>query len=205
MRAASGSSATEAPSAVVPCPVLVGRSRELEVLLQALDRARAGRGGVVFVAGEAGIGKSRLAQEAIERAAERGMRVLRGRAVPGSGAAAFRPLSEALSPAALEVASARDLAPWLPALGAIVPTVSGAAAVDVTAPVRGEAVLRLLAAICGANGGVVVLEDLHWADPETVAVVEHLSDHLDRAPVVCVVTLRSEERSVARDHHGRVA
>jgi DNA-binding CsgD family transcriptional regulator/tetratricopeptide (TPR) repeat protein len=189
---------------VVPCPVLVGRSYELEVLVDALDAARTGRGGGVFVAGEAGIGKSRLVQEAISIATGRGMRVLRGRAVPGSAAAAFRPLSEALTAVAPEVASAANLTPWLPALAAIVPTVTSASPVDVTAPVRGEAVLRLLAEVCGANGGVIVLEDLHWADPETVAIVEHLSDHLDRVPVLCVVTLRSEERSVARDLLHRV-
>jgi len=67
------------------------------------------------------------------------MRVLRGRAVPGSAAPAFRPLAEALAPVASEVDASGELAPWLPALG-------------------------------------------HWSDPETVAVVERLSDNLERAP-----------------------
>jgi DNA-binding CsgD family transcriptional regulator len=205
VHASDPSAASAAASAVVPCPVLVGRSRELDVLVQGLDGVPEGAGAVVFIAGEAGIGKSRLVQETTTRAAERGMRVLRGRAVSGSATTAFRPLSEALAPVAPQVASADGLAAWLPALGAIVPTVTSAAPVEVTAPVRGEAVLRLLAEVCGTDGGVLVLEDLHWADPETIAVVEHLSDHLDRAPVLCVVTLRTEEPSDARELVDRVA
>ncbi|HEV3400182.1 MAG TPA: AAA family ATPase [Acidimicrobiales bacterium] len=192
-------------SVVVPCPVLVGRSHEVAVLAAAVDGACSGGGSVVFLFGEAGIGKSRLVQETISTAAERGARLLRGRAVPGSGAAAFRPLTEALAPVAAELGPISDLAAWLPALGAIVPTLAVADAVDVTPPVRGEAVLRLLSSVCSGRGGLLVLEDLHWADPETVAVVEHLSDNLDRAPVLCLVTVRSEEDSAARDLVRRVA
>jgi hypothetical protein len=86
--------------ATIPCPVLVGRAAELDALTAAFERARAGRGEVVYVTGEAGIGKSRLAHEIASVAEGAGARVLRGRAVPGSGAAAFRPLTEALAPIA---------------------------------------------------------------------------------------------------------
>ena len=61
--------------------------------------------------------------------------------------------------------------------------------VDSGDAVRGEAFVRTLASLCGATGGLLVLEDLHWADPDTLTVVEHLTDHLDRAPVFCVVTV----------------
>jgi DNA-binding CsgD family transcriptional regulator/tetratricopeptide (TPR) repeat protein len=197
--AGSGSGADTARSLVIPCPVLVGRSQEVEALAAALDAARSGRGGCVFVVGEAGIGKSRLAAEATRLAEKLRVRVLRGRAVPGSGGAAFRPLTEALAPVAQGVDGDSDLAPWRPALAAIVPTIATAAPVDVTAPLRGEAVLRVLSSVCRPGGGLLVLEDLHWADPETVLVVEHLSDNLSRAPVLGIVTLRSEEQSAARD------
>jgi DNA-binding CsgD family transcriptional regulator/tetratricopeptide (TPR) repeat protein len=184
--------------------MLVGRAQEVDTLGRALEDAIAGRGSVVFVAGEAGIGKSRLVGEVVALAEQRGARVLRGRAVPGSSTAAFRPLTEALAAPAAELGATGDLAPWLPALGAIVPTVAAAGPVDATAPVRGEAVLRLLASSCDPGGGVLVLEDLHWSDPETVAVLEHLTDHLARAPVLCIVTLRSEEDGAARDLLARV-
>ncbi|HEX4978507.1 MAG TPA: AAA family ATPase [Acidimicrobiales bacterium] len=198
-------SAREA-SLVVPCPVLVGRSRERDTLEQALTAACAGRGQVVFVVGEAGIGKSRLVREVSVTAQQRGCPILRGRAVPGSGGAAFAPLTEALTPAATGADLESELGPWLPALSTIVPTVAPAPVVDVTPPVRGEAVLRLLGELCRRSAaGLLVLEDMHWADPETVAVLEHLSDHLERAAVLCVATVRSEEPSAARDLVRRVA
>ena len=58
-----------------------------------------------------------------------------------------------------------------------------------------EAVLRLLCALAGDRGSVIVLEDLHWADPETVAIVEYLADNLIAEPVLCIVTLRNDARS----------
>ncbi|HVL99479.1 MAG TPA: AAA family ATPase [Egibacteraceae bacterium] len=192
---------------VVPCPVLVGRAAEVDALAAALESACAGRGGLVFVVGEAGIGKSRLVHEIVSMATSRGVLVLRGRAVPGSSATAFRPLTEALAAVVPEAVSAGgDLEMWLPVLAAVVPTVGSAGApVEASAPVRGEAVLRLLRSVAQPRGGLLVLEDLHWADPETIAVVEHLSDHLGRAPVLCVSTVRSDEHSPARDLVRRVA
>jgi DNA-binding CsgD family transcriptional regulator len=185
----------------VPCPVLVGRSAELAVLVSALEEAGGGRGSVVFLVGEAGIGKSRLVHEVVQAAVQLDLRVLRGRAVPGSESMAFRPLTESLAPFATDVAGEPELAPWLPVIGAIVPTAAPSAA-EVTAPVQGEAVIRLLAALA-PSGGLLVLEDLHWADPETLSVVDHLTDNLHRAPVLCVVTTRDED-SAARELARRV-
>src|SRR5579864_3240337 len=65
------------------CPVLVGRDAEVGRLRAALAGALAGRGGTVLVAGEAGIGKSRLVRETVAGARERGSAVLTGRAVAG--------------------------------------------------------------------------------------------------------------------------
>ena len=194
----------EHAAVTVPCPVLVGRSAELEETLSSLDQACRGQGAVMFVLGEAGIGKSRLADETAANAAERGIRVLRGRAVPGSGSAAFRPLTEALAPVTSEALTAADLGPWLPALAPILPAVGSANAIEATAAARGEAVLRLLAAASTPAGGLIVLEDLHWADAETIAIVEHLCDNLHRAPVMCLATVR-DEPSAARDLVRRVA
>jgi len=60
----------------VLCPALVGRDEEARRLRAALAAAEAGRGGAVFLAGEAGIGKSRLVREAVRAAGERGLTVL---------------------------------------------------------------------------------------------------------------------------------
>ncbi|GAA1299092.1 AAA family ATPase [Pseudonocardia xinjiangensis] len=78
---------------------LVGRDAEWQSGLAALAHLAQGQGGLLVLAGEAGIGKSRLAADLAERAAERGVAVLRGRAVPGGGAQAYRPLAGAASQA----------------------------------------------------------------------------------------------------------
>ena len=64
------------------CPVVVGRATETARLRSALAAAEGGAGGVVFLTGEAGIGKSRLAGELAAEARSRGLNVLTGRAVP---------------------------------------------------------------------------------------------------------------------------
>jgi DNA-binding NarL/FixJ family response regulator len=160
----------------------------------------------VFLVGEAGIGKSRLVHEVASMAGERGALVLHGRAVPGSSSIAFRPLTEALTALEADPDALRgyDLEPWLPGLAGVMPTVTVTGA-ELTAPVRGEALLRLLRSVCSPAGGLLVLEDLHWADAETVAIVEHFSDHLARVPVLCLATVRSGPGSPARDLVRRVA
>ena len=56
----------------------------------------------------------------------------------------------------------------------------------------GEGLLRLLRAFARGGGSLLVLEDLHWADPETLAVLEYLADNVSGEPVACVGTLRSD-------------
>src|SRR5579863_2179542 len=80
----------------VQCPVLVGRDAELRTLLDAVVDARGGHGGVVFVVGEAGIGKSRLVREMAGQARDLGAEVVAGRGVPVAAGGPYRPLAEAL-------------------------------------------------------------------------------------------------------------
>ena len=58
--------------------------------------------------------------------------------------------------------------------------------------IRGEAVLRLLRWLARPGGLMVVLEDLHWADPDTLAVLEYLGDNLGALPVLVLATSRDE-------------
>ena len=87
-------------------------------------------------------------------------------------------------------------------LRAIVPTLDGGDGTghgDHSAAVRGEAVLQLLRRLAGPGGLLLVLEDLHWADPDTLAVLEYLSDNLAAEPVLCVATCRDEPASAAAE------
>ena len=80
----------------VLCPRLIGRDDEMQTLGTALEAARDGRGGCVFLQGEAGVGKSRLVREADRLAQALGMRTLWGRGVEGGASVAYRPVAEAM-------------------------------------------------------------------------------------------------------------
>ena len=183
-------------------PVLVGRHAELSALIGAVEAARRGRGSAVFVTGEPGIGKSRLVAETAAAAARTGVRMLRGRAAAGGSAVPFRPLTEAIF-SALRVEGApasADLGPYWPALsrlGQLLPLGSAGVAEE-SLVVRAEAVLRLMAMLGEGLGCLLVLEDLHDADADTLAVVEYLVDNLAEQPILLLATVRSEP-SAARE------
>ncbi len=178
---------------------LVGRRREVAELV-----ARAGRAGqVVVVTGPAGVGKSALVAEALA-ASPGASAVLTGRSVPAS-ALPLRPLSE-LAVAALAAGGRLDdprLAPFLPALDLLLGRTG-------TAPARAEPGLAFglmvaevvagLAASLGAQATapcVLVLEDLHWADPETMAALDHLADRVRGRPASLVLIARDDSPAAA--------
>jgi len=196
--------------AQVLCPVVIGRDAEFRAVDTALTAAMAGHGGCVVITGEPGIGKSRLALETASRAASRGIRVVTGRAVPQAATAAYRPLTDALVQLLRDRAVPDDatMEPWLPALSALLPGMAGRAPAsgEVSPGIRGEALIQLLRRLA-PQGLVIVLEDLHWADPDTVALMEYLGEHLDGEYLLCVLTLRANRPSaaleVARRQRGR--
>ena len=159
-----------------------------------------------MVRGAAGLGKSRLCRELIDGVRDWGALVTVGRAVPSGASAPYRPLAEAV----LRAVRARgvpagepELAPWLPVLEPVVP-LPGLPSTGHLSPggsptLRGEAMLRLLRWLGSDHGLLVVLEDLHWADPDTLDVVEYLADNLGEEPVLCVGTLRGAPPSRASE------
>jgi DNA-binding CsgD family transcriptional regulator len=180
----------------VLCPVLVGRDEEARRLRAALAAAGLSRGGTVFLTGEAGIGKSRLVRETVRTAGELGLTVLSGRAVAGGVPTPYRPFAEALTSAgrAGRLPVSGELDPFRPVLGRLVPEwrLPQGPPADESPVFLGEALLRLLRVLSPQAGCVLVLEDLHWADQETLALLEYLADNLATERVVCVATLRDE-------------
>jgi DNA-binding CsgD family transcriptional regulator/tetratricopeptide (TPR) repeat protein len=178
------------------CPVLVGRDKETRHLQAALAAAGAGRGRTLFITGEAGIGKSRLVRETARAARERGLVVLAGRAVAGGAPAPFRPFAEALVSAGRtgRLPASEDLDPFRPVLGRLVPEwrQRHGPPEDESLVFLGEAVLRLLRVLSPDAGCVFVLEDVHWADRETLALLEYLADNLAAERLLCVATCRDE-------------
>jgi DNA-binding CsgD family transcriptional regulator len=189
---------------------LIGRVAELTALRAALSESLAGSGGDVCVLGEAGIGKSRLALELAAEAAVGGATVVPGRAVAGPGRVPFRPWSEALLTLARRtgIVDAEELRGFRPALATVVPeweSTQPSAPAEGTPLVIAEGILRLLARAGRPGGCVVVLEDLHWADAESLGVLEYLADHLADQPVLCLATVRDEEPSSALELVHRLA
>ncbi|MFG1816113.1 ATP-binding protein [Kribbella sp. NPDC049174] len=177
-------------------PRVVGRDREIDQLHRLLAAARGGHGGAVFLVGEPGIGKSRLAGVGTTGALDNDMATLRGRVGAIGTMVAFRPFTEALLSLIRrgEMPAADGLGPYRQVLGRLVPEWDDGTAHNTatSAVVLGEAVLRLLALVGKDRGCLLVLEDLHGSDPETLAVIEYLLDNLEDQPIALVATLRSE-------------
>jgi len=179
----------------ISSPRVVARDAELATLSATLDRAVAGTPAVVLLAGEAGIGKSRLVREVERQAAARGMIVLRGDCVELDGAELpYAPVAAALRDAPAEIVA--DVLATLPRearaelAGAFPRLATGEAPSE--APAAGfsqgrlyEFLLQLLGALGAAQPVLLVVEDFHWVDRSTRDFVS-----------VLVRTLRSERIAV---------
>ncbi|MGF1648275.1 MAG: AAA family ATPase [Kineosporiaceae bacterium] len=186
----------------MPARDLVGRSGEIQLVRQRIAAAGGGTGSVLVVTGEAGIGKTALLDTAADLAVTEGLVVLRGRAVAGGGP--YRPLAEAFVRHLRDtrVHESADLRPYRAALARLLPDWAGdgapATAVPAVDPtlVLGEGVVRLLRGLAGTAGALLALDDLHWADPDTLAVLDYVAGSLSAAtsgaPVVVLVGARDE-------------
>jgi ABC-type oligopeptide transport system substrate-binding subunit/class 3 adenylate cyclase len=197
---------------------LVGRDRELAQVREALAAVEAGRGGVLVVTGEAGIGKSRLLADA--RARYDGL-WLEGRCVSYGESLPYWPFRDLLRSwlgAALDDPELRvrvglrralrelfgerevETYPYLCRLLGLTPEPEAAARLADLSPEAlqyrtFEVVTELLAKLAENGPLVVLLDDLHWADPTSVQLVERLLPIGERAAVLLVIAQRDE-----RDH-----
>ena len=172
----------------------VERGAELGRLDAALFRAAAGSPSVVVVAGEAGVGKTRLLSEFASRVEGK---VLWGACLPmGERGLPFAPIVEALR----ALGADPDLGDHLPSsLRALVSDVGAHPAGTVVSRSQlFQAILGLLEDIAGRSTTVVVLEDLHWADPSTRDLLTFVVSNLRAQRLLVVVTYRSDD--LRRDH-----
>jgi DNA-binding CsgD family transcriptional regulator/tetratricopeptide (TPR) repeat protein len=190
-------------------PTFVGRAEELAVLDGALERASAGVPAFAFIAGESGVGKSRLIAEFEARARDAGAQVFVGHCLElGGTVIPYAPLLDALRPVARELAlcgeELRDsltpqtrlaLAELMPEFGSKLDLAGGSGEERTGNQSRlFEGLLALLERL-GAQQPplVLVLEDLHWADASTRDFLTFLVRSARTEPLCLVATYRSDE------------
>lgn len=181
---------------------LVGRAAARGELDLALRRARSRDMQMAFLTGEAGIGKTALAQAFAESAAKGDATVVIGHCLPGAGATdAYYPILEILAglgrgPARARLAAAlTEYAPtWLVQL----PCLASGEASDLRNDTVGATPHRIARELCDALDALsrdrpllLVLEDIHWADPATLDLIEALANRRPRTQLMIVATLRS--------------
>jgi DNA-binding SARP family transcriptional activator len=184
---------------------LVGRDRELAELLPLVQRALSGSGAMVLIAGEPGIGKSRLAETLGEHARASGGRVLVGRSWEAGGAPAYWPWTQALRPWLRECEAeavrswlgpgAPDVATILPELRELLPDLPEPLASD-----SGGARFRLFESLASflTNAAAVqplaiFLDDLHAADASSVLLLRFVADAVASAPILVIGCYRDTE------------
>ena len=172
----------------------MGRDEVLERLRDALD-ATATEGRVIALAGEAGLGKTRLSRAIADRARALGRVVIEGRASPMEATLPLGVVQDALR--SERRASPVDPIPDDPLAAAfpelLLPELTGASRPEVDRGVLFEAATRYLRARARSAGLVFVLEDLHWADPTSHALIGQLARTTRDAPILLVLTYRPEE------------
>jgi len=183
----------------VPGLPLVGRQLELDRIRQVLDDATTGRGRIVFVVGQMGIGKTRLVEEALALARSGGRAVLVGRTPPAGSGLAYAPLLSAFGTIlrTLGPAERDELIGDLPHLGRLwpefgLPPPTPVQDADLERALLFEAVARLLDRLSAESSVLLFVDDLHWADGPSLALLGYLVPTVAALPIAVIGTYRPE-------------
>ena len=187
--------------------VFVGRERELDQLRDALDGALQGRGSVVMLVGEPGIGKTRAVQELETYARMRGAEVYWGRTHESAGMPAYWPWrqignawataqSNLETAATAAVAANPELLRLFPDLRQVVPTLPAPS--EPRDPESAQFLMfdawtQFMRARASETPWVVVLDDLHWSDKPTLQLLQYAARELANMNVLVVGTYRDTD------------
>ena len=187
---------------------LVGRSNELSTLMQVYGGIHS-VGHLILLEGEAGIGKTRLAEEFLAYAQSNGANVISARCYEGETQFAFGPIVTGLrTTLAIEGAEPKlkDIpSPWiseaarlLPELLTYRPGLSSPLPLDSPGAQSRffEGLKQMLYALCkGTQPGIIFFDDIQWADTATLDLLNYLVRRLREQPICLIVTLRSRQAS----------
>jgi tetratricopeptide (TPR) repeat protein len=184
-----------------PSTPFIGRELERREITARLEQAIQGKGGIVMIGGEPGVGKTRLAEFAIDAAIDRAMLPLVGHAYEERGAP-FIVATEVVEQLIRTVPApqlrsilgdtATEMARLVPELRRMFPDLPRAVELPPDQQQRYlfNAMLELITRLSDKVPLMILLDDLHWADDSSIASLEHLAPHLPDLPVLMVITYR---------------
>jgi adenylate cyclase len=217
-----GMSPSSAAPAIVERPAsddnatLIGRDAERAQLLQSLHLTRSGRGSLILLLGDAGIGKTRLAEDALTAARRLGCQTLVGRCYEQEDTPALIPYIEVLEeasrlmPAALfreaVGASAPELAKLIPELHRLFPDM--AAPLDLPPQLQQRFLFTNVREFLTRSGRsmplVIFIDDLQWADESTIQLTQQLAQQLANLPILIIAAYREVEVAPTAASKGRL-
>ena len=189
----------------------VGRQRELEDLQTKLAVTATGRGGLVLLVGESGVGKTAVVQYFAGAARQRGATVLWGACFEGEWRPPYTPWVEALGQLVANLdaeqlqrhlgAGAPPLAQLIPQIRMQLPAIPSAAALSPNEERYRlyEAVAQFLLSVASEQPVVLVLDDLHWADRDSLEVFRYVARFTSRCQLLLIGIYRDPD--VDAGHH----
>ncbi|HET8843595.1 MAG TPA: AAA family ATPase [Ktedonobacteraceae bacterium] len=197
------------------CPVLIGRTNELALCRSLLEQAQQGKGALVLISGEAGIGKSRLVAEVKSEAVSHTFFLFQGSCFPTNSAIPYAPLLDLLrsflsgrSPvqSSSEIhALTQAFLPLLPDLRHELPFATPSVPDAPLAPEqekrrRFEMLIQYLIIQAREHPVLCILEDLHWSDDTSLEFLHYLARRCASSPLLLFLTYRSDEISAGLRH-----
>lgn len=196
------------------CPVLIGRASTLEALIRLIDKVQGGSGQTVLIAGEAGIGKSRLVEEMKTLSMQRSLTIFKGSCFEPDRTFPYAPLLDLLhtfcaNHSRVEIEGAFsvngvELVKLFPELSDTLPDLKPTPSLEPEAEKR-----RLFNALAQFFTGrrltdhqpvLIIIEDLHWCDDTSLEFILHLARRIVSQPVFLLLTYRSDETRPALNH-----
>jgi adenylate cyclase len=184
---------------------LIGREPERAQLLQCLHQARSGAGSLMLLLGDSGVGKTRLAEEALGAARRLGFQTLVGRCYEQQGTPALSAYTEVLEEASRLMpaaefrqaihTSAPELAKLMPELHRLFPNMAPPLALPPELRQRYlfTNIREFLTRSSRFTPLVIFIDDLQWADESTLLMTQHLAQHLANLPIVVIAAYRDVE------------
>jgi tetratricopeptide (TPR) repeat protein len=189
------------------CPIMVGRASYLDLLKQRLDEARGGHGQIVLLAGEAGIGKSRLVAEAKVWTQQNDLMILQGNCFESDRASPYAPILDLLRTSIVS-GSVETLKPYsselvklLPELSTLFPETKAATPLEPEQEKR-QYFQVLTHLLIGTDGSprLIIFEDLQWCDDTSLEFLLTFARRLPSLPILLLLTYRSDEVHPALGH-----